>query len=172
MSRDILEGRPIVLRPIIDFHQDEALHWVAALTCGHCQHTRHDPPFFPRPWVITEAGRQAHLGTSLNCVLCDRQELPEGFVPYQQTPIFDNQTIPEGLRKNHSTKPGVWGMIHVKQGKLKYRIYEPLNTEVILSPRTPGIVLPEVEHDVQLFDNTQFYVEFWHHPINFISRDK
>ena len=151
-----------MLRQILDFHQDEELHWVAELTCGHCQHTRHDPPFFSRPWVLTDEGRKAQLGQSLNCVRCDRQEFPESFVSYRQTPVFDCQTVPDGLRKNHSTKQGIWGIIHVTQGQLRYRIYEPLNTEFILDPKTPGIVLPEVEHDVQLFDETQFYVEFWH----------
>lgn len=58
-------------RRIIDFHRDEQGHWVADLECGHCQHTRHDPPFFPRPWVITEVGRRARLGTELDCVHCD-----------------------------------------------------------------------------------------------------
>jgi hypothetical protein len=60
-------------RSIIGFHQDDEQHWVAELDCGHCQHTRHDPPFFPRPWVVTEDGRSAHLGQFLNCVICDRQ---------------------------------------------------------------------------------------------------
>lgn len=60
-------------RSIIGFHLDTENHWVAELDCGHCQHTRHEPPFFPRPWVTTEAGRMNSLGTLLNCVLCDRE---------------------------------------------------------------------------------------------------
>lgn len=59
-------------RRIIGFHQDEEGHWVADLECGHTQHVRHDPPWQVRPWVVTEEGRQRFLGTSLNCVECDR----------------------------------------------------------------------------------------------------
>lgn len=58
-------------RPIIGFHQDPEHHWVADLACGHAQHVRHDPPLESRPWVLTEAKRREHLGTELNCVLCD-----------------------------------------------------------------------------------------------------
>jgi Protein of unknown function (DUF3565) len=58
-------------RSIVGFRQDLEQHWVAELDCGHCQHTRHEPPFFPRPWVITEEGRLEHIGQILNCVLCD-----------------------------------------------------------------------------------------------------
>lgn len=57
-------------RRIIDFHTDEEGHWVADLECGHTQHTRHDPPWILRPWVVTEAGRRRMLGTTLNCKPC------------------------------------------------------------------------------------------------------
>jgi hypothetical protein len=32
---------------------------------------RHQPPMTSRPWVLTEEGRRAHLGTVLNCKKCD-----------------------------------------------------------------------------------------------------
>ena len=148
-------------RSIIGFHQDLEQHWVAELDCGHCQHTRHEPPFFPRPWVITEVGRFEHLGQLLNCVLCDRQEIPNGYVPYRRTPLFTNDSIPEGLRSRHTTKKGVWGIVHVRSGRLRYRIHDPYHTETILGFDRQGIVLPEVEHEVEPIDNVEFFVEFW-----------
>ena len=59
-------------QPIVGYHLDEESHWVAELRCGHGQHVRHDPPWQSRPWVITPEGRAAHLGTELDCLLCDR----------------------------------------------------------------------------------------------------
>ncbi len=56
---------------IIGYHQDDEGHWVADLRCGHGQHVRHQPPMTSRPWVLTEKGRQAFLGTFLNCKKCD-----------------------------------------------------------------------------------------------------
>jgi hypothetical protein len=53
------------------YHLDELGDWVADLVCGHKQHVRHNPPWYERPWVTTEAGRQEKIGTPLNCVLCD-----------------------------------------------------------------------------------------------------
>lgn len=64
-------------RRIVGFHLDEERHWVADLECGHGQHARHDPPWQVRTWVLTEASRQSRLGTTLNCVICDRAP-PEG----------------------------------------------------------------------------------------------
>ena len=53
------------------FQQDEERHWVAVLACGHTQHVRHAPPWQVREWVMTEAGRQAHIGMLLECKKCD-----------------------------------------------------------------------------------------------------
>lgn len=61
-------------QPITGYHQDEEQHWVAQLACGHNQHVRHRPPFFERPWVMTDEGRAAGLGTRLDCKKCDRGE--------------------------------------------------------------------------------------------------
>lgn len=65
-----------MIRRIAAFHQDEESHWVAHLDCGHTQHVRHDPPWTTRPWVITEEGRQSHIGRELHCKKC-AAELPD-----------------------------------------------------------------------------------------------
>lgn len=67
-------------QPIIDFITDQEDDWVALLACGHRQHVRHRPPFFNRPWVISQAGRDAHLGQNLDCKKCDAQQ-PVDFAP-------------------------------------------------------------------------------------------
>lgn len=58
---------------IAGFHQDEFLHWVADLACGHTQHVRHDPPWQNRPWVTSEQGRKEKIGFELYCVDCDKK---------------------------------------------------------------------------------------------------
>lgn len=148
-------------RSIIGFHQDLEQDWVADLDCGHCQHTRHEPPFFPRPWVITAAGRLDHIGQPLNCLLCDRQEMPQGYAPYRRTPIFTQDSIPPGLRSRHSTKSGIWGLIHIQHGNLRYIVHEPYNTETMLDSTRLGVVLPNVEHRVEPNGAVDFFVEFW-----------
>ncbi|MFO0774281.1 MAG: DUF3565 domain-containing protein [Nitrospiraceae bacterium] len=69
-------------RAIVGYHLDDEGHWVADLDCGHGQHVRHQPPMTVRPWVLTAAGRDEHLGTILNCKRCDDGEpVPGRVVP-------------------------------------------------------------------------------------------
>jgi tellurite methyltransferase len=149
-------------RAIDGFHQDAAGDWVAELRCGHGQHVRHHPPFWPRPWVVTPEGRAEKLGHELPCVYCDRFEMPDGYAPYKRTRDFDQSSIPDALRKDHSTKPGVWGVIHVLSGRLRYVVEAPLASERILEPGVRGIVVPEVLHRVAPEGEVRFFVEFHH----------
>jgi len=146
-------------RAIVGFRQDEVGDWIAELRCGHEQHVRHRPPFWHRPWVETAEGRAEKLGALLSCALCDRFELPAGYVAYKQTRELDQDTVPDGLRKNHTTKPGVWGVIHVLEGRLRYVVEPPLAREALLEPGITGIVVPEVPHRVEPEGNVRFYVE-------------
>ena len=59
--------------------------------------------------------------------------------PYKSTPVFNENTLPAGLRKEHRTKAGVWGLIRVLEGQVKYRVLEPVS-ETILDPDHPGLV--------------------------------
>ena len=60
------------------FRQDEVGDWVMELSCGHCQHVRHHPPFINRPWVQTDEGRRQHLDMVVTCTQCQRgMPLPE-----------------------------------------------------------------------------------------------
>jgi tellurite resistance-related uncharacterized protein len=149
-----------VLRAIEGFHSDPAGDWVAELRCGHGQHVRHKPPFWTRPWVLNAEGRASRIGVELECVLCDRFELPEGFVPYKRTAELTEHTIPAGLVKDHATKRGVWGVIQVTAGRLRYVVEPPLAGEFLLAAPTRGIVVPEVLHRVAADGDVRFYVEF------------
>ncbi|MDB4962810.1 MAG: hypothetical protein JWP01_2809 [Myxococcales bacterium] len=153
-----------VLRPIDSFHQDPIGDWVADLRCGHGQHVRHRPPFWERPWVLTAEGRDGKLGAELPCVLCERFELPAGHAPYKRTREFDEHSIPSGLLKDHSTAAGVWGVIHVIAGRLRYIVESPLARELVLDETHDGIVVPEVLHRVAPEGSVRFFVEFHRKP--------
>jgi|TARA_B110000914_G_scaffold218057_1_gene224920 tellurite methyltransferase len=150
-------------RPIIRFGHDDIGDWVATLNCGHLQHVRHSPPFINRPWVITEFGRKSKIGETLNCVRCDKFEFPENFIPYKKTPVFTEESLPSGLKNDHSTKTGVWGKIILIEGTLQYRV-NSLKTDTVLFPNEPGIILPEILHSVALLGPVKFYVEFYKEP--------
>jgi tellurite methyltransferase len=150
-----------VKRSITGFHSDEESDWVADLDCGHGQHVRHDPPFTERSWVATPEGRRSRIGANLDCSLCDRGELPDGYAPYRRTPDFSEQSVPAALLADHSTKRGVWGLIHVSSGRLEYHVQSPPERSEVVVPGTPGVIAPEVKHRVACPEPVAFFVEFW-----------
>jgi tellurite methyltransferase len=85
--------------------------------------------------------------------------LPAGLVAYRRTPIFNQDTIPAGLRSEHRTAPGVWGLITVLEGRLRFRALDPVN-ETMLTPDTPAAVAPQQPHEVAPDGPVRFYVEF------------
>jgi tellurite resistance-related uncharacterized protein len=85
--------------------------------------------------------------------------LPSGLAAYRRTPIFTEMTVPAGLRHQHRTKPSVWGVITVVEGRLRLRRLAP-PSETVLDPTSPGIVAPEEPHDVQPLGPVRFFIEF------------
>lgn len=148
-------------RKIIGFHLDEKNAWVADLECGHTQHVRHHLPFEHRPWVVTETGRHGKLGEDLPCPGCDHLDFPDGFQAYKKTAIFDAHSIPAGLRRDHSTKAGIWAKIHILEGQLTYTVSPPVDAVFVLDPDHPGKIAPEVLHWVEPHGPVRFYVEFY-----------
>jgi tellurite resistance-related uncharacterized protein len=149
-----------MLRGMTGFHRDAEEHWVAELSCGHAQHVRHQPPFSLRPWVLTDEGRDARLGQTLDCPLCDRRQLPAGYASYKRTPLFTSASIPRGLLNQHRTKPGVWGLIHVQSGQLTFHETGGSEPSIVRAGEV-AVVLPEIEHRVEPLGEVAFFVEFW-----------
>lgn len=88
-------------------------------------------------------------------------EAPPAPVPYKRTDIFDENTLPAGLRREHRTKPGVWAVIRVLEGQLRYQVLEPTCEALILEPGRPGLVRPEEPHLVEPLGHIRMQVEFY-----------
>ena len=86
--------------------------------------------------------------------------LPTNVVAYKRTAEFTEATVPAGLLRSHTTKSGVWGRICVVEGRLRYRILEPVVEEHVLTPGSDGVVEPEVPHEVAPSGPVRFFVEF------------
>jgi len=87
------------------------------------------------------------------------RELPPSVRPYKVTKTFDEHNVPPGLLRAHRTKRGVWGRILVESGELSYRIVES-GEEHRLTSACPGVIEPEVLHEVALVGPVRFVVEF------------
>ena len=88
------------------------------------------------------------------------RELPPPASPYRRTSVFTESTLPASLRREHRTKPGVWGVIRVLDGRLRYRVLNPIS-EVVLEPGHPGLVLPDQPHLVEPLGPVRMQVEFY-----------
>jgi tellurite resistance-related uncharacterized protein len=95
------------------------------------------------------------------------KELPPGFKAYKRTPLFTEATVPAGLLKDHSTKEGTWGLIHVETGTLRYCITDPRRAPSrvdLAAGEQPGVVEPTIIHKVEPLGPVEFWVEF-HRPM-------
>jgi tellurite resistance-related uncharacterized protein len=80
--------------------------------------------------------------------------------PYRSTPVFDETTLPEALKREHRTKDGVWGVIRVLEGELKFVLAES-GTETILTPDRPGLVQPQQTHRVEPLSKLRMQIDFY-----------
>ena len=83
--------------------------------------------------------------------------------PYRVTPVFDQDSLPKALRNAHNTKEGVWGVIRVIEGRLRYVTVEPMH-EYVLTPDQPGLIIPRQLHFVEPLGAMRMQVEFYDAP--------
>lgn len=158
--REIRRYSGHVDRAITAFHRDEEGDWVADLSCGHCQHVRHLPPFQLRAWVLEAEGRRSRLGSPLGCPLCDRAELPDSLRLVRSTPRWNEHTMPLSLSRAHRVAKGTWGRIVVHDGKLRFLARTQPELRVVVGPGSTQAIPPEVEHMVQPIGSVSFSIDF------------
>jgi tellurite resistance-related uncharacterized protein len=55
---------------------------------------------------------------------------PPAAAPYKRPSMFDENTLPARLRRGHRTKPGVWGVMRVLDGPLRYQLLDPASAVI------------------------------------------
>jgi tellurite resistance-related uncharacterized protein len=83
--------------------------------------------------------------------------------PYRSTPVFTNDTLPEGLRRAHSTKADVWGLLKVLKGTILYVTEETGECQMVQAPGTV-VILPQQLHSVEPQGDMEMQVDFYHEP--------
>lgn len=89
--------------------------------------------------------------------------LPAGMQSYKRTATFTEHTAPAALTNDHSTKEGVWGLIHVEAGSLRYLVTDgrrPFSENILTPESGPGVVEPTIAHKVEAIGQVRFFVEF------------
>lgn len=80
--------------------------------------------------------------------------------PYKTTPVFDDSTLPQGLRRVHSTKEGVWGLVRLLEGRLRLS-FPDSGRELVLTSGAPGLLEPCEPHFVEPLSPFRMQVEFY-----------
>ncbi|UJF17302.1 DUF1971 domain-containing protein [Vibrio sp. SS-MA-C1-2] len=92
--------------------------------------------------------------------------IPEDFVNYKTTDLFNKENIPKMFLFEHNTKAGVYGRIVVSSGQLKFYGFDQrrgkVEQEIVINAGEIAISPPEYWHKVEfLTEDTEFKVEFY-----------
>lgn len=104
-----------------------------------------------------------HLGQPTVGAPGSRAKPAAASTPYRSSPIFDQDSLPEALRREHSTKAGTWGVIRVLSGALRLHLPDDGRVQD-LSQEHPGVVEPEQIHWVEPVGPVRMRVDFHDGP--------
>lgn len=88
-------------------------------------------------------------------------EIPPGFVAYGRSPDFFSDDLPAKLQSAHSTKAGTWGLLHVLEGVVHFRLASPHQGERIVKAGNTVVIEAEVPHRVEFLEPGRMFVEFY-----------
>lgn len=80
--------------------------------------------------------------------------------PYRVSPLFDEITLPRALLGTHALKAGTWAVVRVEEGRVRYR-EDGMPGLRLLEPGNPGVVPPEIPHNLELAGPVKLRVEFY-----------
>lgn len=85
--------------------------------------------------------------------------------PYGASPIFDENSLPDKLRNEHSTKDGTWGLLRVLEGEVELVFIDPPSQRLV-TVNNPAPIPPQALHYVKLTGPMKMQVEFYReHPL-------
>ncbi|WP_417614252.1 DUF1971 domain-containing protein [Parasphingorhabdus sp.] len=85
--------------------------------------------------------------------------------PYSASPIFDENSLPNALRNEHTTKDGTWGLLRVLEGEVRLVFLNP-SSERLVTVADPAPIPPQSPHFVKLAGPMKMQVEFYReHPL-------
>lgn len=90
--------------------------------------------------------------------------LPPGYLLYGRSPDFTADSLPDTLRAGHATKPGVWGLLRVTEGSVRFELEPPLEGAVVARAGETVVIQSKVRHHVTFLEPGRFHVEFYRAP--------
>lgn len=81
---------------------------------------------------------------------------------YRTTAHFTRENVPQGLLASHSVKAGVWGLLRVACGRVRYCVESDPPSAEVVSEGGYAVIAPETPHHVELLDaDSTFFLEFY-----------
>jgi tellurite resistance-related uncharacterized protein len=93
-------------------------------------------------------------------------QIPENFVKYKSSPVFEKNSVPKMFLHLHNTRAGVYGKICVISGTLKFFGFTErkgdIEQEISIVAGDFAVSPPEYWHKVEfLTEKTKFQVNFY-----------
>ena len=79
--------------------------------------------------------------------------LPPCLEHYRTSPEFTATTVPQSLLSAHRTKAGIWGLLRVTQGRLRYCIDAAPPQALVIEQGGTAVIDPEALHHVEFIGN-------------------
>ena len=84
---------------------------------------------------------------------------------YKKMPIWNKQSLPDGFKNKHNTKPGTWAQLTILSGELTYYALnekgDVLEKHVFSSKNRPPPIEPRAWHRIEAkTEDLEFYMEF------------
>lgn len=94
---------------------------------------------------------------------------------YKELPIWTQQTIPEGFKRQHNTKAGTWAKLTVLQGEVNFAMLDDAGkvlSEHVFSPALqPPFIEPQAWHKiVSVSDDVQCQLSFYCQPQDYFNK--
>jgi len=89
------------------------------------------------------------------------QRLPEDVRPYFKSSLFNFETVPKKLLSDHNLKDGVWGLLCVEKGEVKYFLAQENAPLAVLGPNDQQVIETTVLHYIEPSKEAEFYIEFY-----------
>ena len=91
--------------------------------------------------------------------MLDELALPEGVVLVRTTELFTVDSLPAGLRRAHRVAEGVWGVLVVHAGEVRF-VAEATGEARTVAAGQRQVIEPGLLHHVELSDDAEMAVEF------------
>jgi hemoglobin len=92
------------------------------------------------------------------------REVPDGLVCDQQSPLYSHENLPNALQTSHRLKPGVWGLLRVREGSLVFTLDGKTAHTILLNSGEQLVVEPELAHHVTCLGPALLQIDFYRAP--------